>query len=185
MTLFCQDWGGLIGLRIVGEHPDHFAAVVAGNTFLPTGDQPLGKAFERWREFCLTTPTLEIGTLVARATARGLDPAVQAAYDAPFPDETYKAGARVFPALVPATPEDPAAPANRAAWASLMGFDRPFVTAFGDSDPITRGADGLLQALIPGARGQAHVTIERADHFLQEDAGEELAAAVLRTMGRA
>lgn len=184
VTLFCQDWGGLIGLRIVGEHPERFAAVVASNTFLPTGDQPLGKAFERWREFCLTTPTLEIGTLVAKGTVRGLDPAVQAAYDAPFPDETYKTGARVFPALVPASPDDPAAPANRAAWASLMRFEKPFVTAFGDSDPITRGADGLLQALIPGAHGRDHVTIERAGHFLQEDAGEELAAVVLRTMGR-
>ncbi len=184
VTLFCQDWGGLIGLRIVGEHPERFARVVAGNTFLPTGDQPLGKAFEVWREYCLTTPTLEIGSIVGKGTARGLAPAVQAAYDAPFPDDRFKAGARVFPALVPASPDDPAAPANRAAWEALMRFERPFITSFGDSDPITRGADGLLQALIPGARGQDHVTIERAGHFLQEDAGEELAAVVLRTMGR-
>lgn len=183
VTLFCQDWGGLIGLRIVGEHPERFARVVAGNTFLPTGDQPLGKAFEVWREYCLTTPTLEIGSIVGKGTARGLAAAVQAAYDAPFPDDTFKAGARVFPALVPASPDDPAAPANRAAWESLMRFEKPFVTAFGDSDPITRGADGLLQALIPGTRGQDHVTIERAGHFLQEDAGEEIAAVVLRTMG--
>lgn len=184
VTLFCQDWGGLIGLRIVGEHPERFARVVAGNTFLPTGDQPLGKAFEVWREYCLTTPTLEVGAIVGKGTARGLSADVQAAYDAPFPDDTFKAGARVFPALVPASPDDPAAPANRAAWESLMRFEKPFVTAFGDSDPITRGADGLLQALIPGTRGQSHVTIERAGHFLQEDAGAELAAVVLRTMGR-
>lgn len=184
VTLFCQDWGGLIGLRLVGERPDWFARVVASNTFLPTGDQPLGRAFEAWREFCLTTPTLDIGSIVAKGTARGLDPDVQAAYDAPFPDESYKAGARVFPKLVPASPDDPAAAANRAAWQVLMQWNKPFLTAFGDSDPITKGADMLLQSLIPGAKGQPHTTIERAGHFVQEDAGAELAQVVLRALGR-
>jgi haloalkane dehalogenase len=111
--------------------------------------------------------------------ARGMTPEVIAAYDAPFPDERYKAGARQFPSLVPATPDDPASEANRAAWKGLEGFTRPFVTAFGDSDPITRGADRALQARVPGAKGQRHVTLERAGHFLQEDVGAELAQVVI------
>jgi haloalkane dehalogenase len=174
ITLLCQDWGGLLGLRLVGEQPERFAAVVAANTFLPTGDIKPPEAFFRWREHATTTPELKIGGIVSRAVARGLAPEVVAAYDAPFPDERYKAGARAFPALVPATPDDPASEPNRRAWKTLQRFERPFVTAFGDSDPITRGGDLMLQAMIPGAKGQPHRTLARAGHFLQEDVGEEL-----------
>ena len=106
-----------------------------------------------------------------------------AAYDAPFPDETFKEGARQFPTLVPATPDDPASDANRAAWEVLERFDRPFLTAFGDSDPITGGSDAPLQARIPGAAGQAHTTIVGGGHFIQEDRGEELAAVVVDFVG--
>jgi haloalkane dehalogenase len=180
IALVCQDWGGLVGLRLVGEQPDRFARVVAANTFLPTGDQSPGEAFFRWRAFSQEVPVFPAGKIVKGACARDLAPELIAAYDAPFPDERYKAGARQFPMLVPATPDDPAAEANRRAWASLRAWSRPFLTAFGDSDPVTRGADALLQALIPGAAGQPHVTLARAGHFLQEDAGEELGEIVAR-----
>jgi haloalkane dehalogenase len=178
LTLFCQDWGGLIGLRLVAEDPDRFARVVASNTFLPTGDQKPPDAFFTWQQFSQTVPELPVGRIVAGGCARPVDPAVIAGYDAPFPDERYKAGARKFPLLVPARPDDPASDANRAAWTRLMKFTRPVLTAFGDSDPITRGADKMIQAAIPGAKGQPHVTIAKGGHFIQEDAGEELAAIV-------
>jgi haloalkane dehalogenase len=184
VTLVCQDWGGLIGLRLVAEDERRFARVVASNTFLPTGDQPLPQAFFAWRAMSQTMPKLAIGRIVAGGCARPPAPEVIAAYDAPFPDERYKAGARQFPMLVPARPDDPASAPNRAAWLRLRSFTRPFLTAFGDSDPITRGADLLLQAAIPGAEGQPHATLERAGHFSPEDAGEELAAIVADFVAR-
>jgi haloalkane dehalogenase len=176
VTLFCQDWGGLIGLRIVGEEGQRFARVVAANTFLPTGHEPVPESFHRWRRFSQETPELAVGWLVARSVVNPLPPEVQAAYDAPFPDERYKAGARQFPLLVPITPDDPAAEANRAAWRALMRWPKPFLTAFSDRDPITRGGDVLLRAAIPGARG---VTVAGGGHFLQEDCGEELGRIVV------
>jgi haloalkane dehalogenase len=178
ITLFCQDWGGLIGLRLVGEHPERFARVVASNTFLPTGDHDLGDAFRAWRKFALETPEFPIGHIVNGGSASQLGEATIAAYDAPFPSEEYKAGARAFPALVPDSPGDPAVPANLAAWDVLRAWDKPFVTAFGAEDAITRGADAPLQKLIPGAAGQPHRTIAGAGHFIQEDAGPELAALI-------
>jgi haloalkane dehalogenase len=184
LTLFCQDWGGLIGLRLVAEHPDRFARVVASNTFLPTGDQKPSQAFIAWRTFSQSVPEFPVGKIVSTGCARSVDPEVIAAYDAPFPDERYKAGARQFPLLVPASPDDPAAAPNRAAWERLRTFPRPFLTAFGDSDPITRGADARLQAAIPGAAGQPHTTIARAGHFIQEDAGEELAEVITAFVAR-
>jgi haloalkane dehalogenase len=176
ITLFCQDWGGLIGLRLVAQDPQRFARVVASNTFLPTGDETPSAAFLQWRTFSQTVPEFPVGRIVAAACARPVAPEVVAAYDAPFPDERYKAGVRQFPALVPARPDDPASAANRAAWEQLKRFERPFLTAFGDSDPITRGADARLQSLIPGCKNQPHTTIAKGGHFIQEDAGEELAA---------
>lgn len=178
ITLFCQDWGGLIGLRLVGEHPERFARVVAANTFLPTGDTPLGEGFEAWLRFSQDVPELPVGAILNGGSVRELEPEVIAAYEAPYPEERFKAGARAFPTLVPATPDDPAAPAARAAWEVLARFDKPFLTAFSDSDPVTRGADAVLQGLIPGANGQPHRTIEGGGHFLQEDAGPELAGIV-------
>jgi haloalkane dehalogenase len=178
VTLVCQDWGGLIGLRLVAEHPERFARVVAANTFLPTGDRPPGEAFLRWRRFSQETPEFPVGRIVQGGSLTKLADEVLAGYDAPFPDESYKAGARQFPALVPISPDDPAAAANRAAWESLRRFARPFLTAFSDGDPITAGAERVLQAAIPGAAGQPHTTIRGGGHFLQEDRGEELAAVV-------
>ncbi len=178
ITLVCQDWGGLIGLRLVAENPDRFARVIAANTFLPTGDSPPGEAFLRWREYSQSTPHFHVGGIIRGGCATELPAEVIAAYDAPFPDDRYTAGARQFPLLVPITPDDPAAVANRAAWAVLRRWTKPFLTAFSDLDPITRGGDRILQSEIPGAAGQPHTTITGAGHFLQEDKGEELAAVV-------
>ncbi|MCY6380532.1 haloalkane dehalogenase [Hoeflea prorocentri] len=175
ITYFGQDWGGLIGLRLVAEAPDLFARVMIGNTGLPTGDQDLGEAFKQWREYSQTTPTFNIGGIVSRGTARGMDEAVAAAYDAPYPSEEYKAGARAFPMLVPASPDDPATAAQRAAWESLRRFEKPFLTCFSDKDMIMRGGEKVFKKLIPGAAGENHFITENAGHFLQEDAGPLLA----------
>ena len=184
VLLFCQDWGGLLGLRLVAEHPDRFAAVVASNTMLPTGDHDPGDAFRAWREFSRTAEQFDIGRIVSRASKRELSSEEIAAYDAPFPDERFKAGARQFPSLVPITPDDPASAANRAAWEVLKTWQKPFVCAFGDSDPVTGGADRVLRKLIPGAEGQPRTTLEDVAHFSQEDAGPELAQIVIDVAGR-
>ena len=178
ITLVAQDWGGLIGLRIAAEHPDRFARIVAANTMLPTGDQPPGEAFLRWQKFSQTAPEFDVGRILQGATVTTLPDAVVAAYDAPFPDDTYKAAARQFPVLVPTSPDDPAAPANRRAWEVLEQWEKPFLTAFSDSDPITGGGDRIFQSRVPGTNGQPHTTITGAGHFLQEDKGEELARVV-------
>jgi haloalkane dehalogenase len=178
LTLVGQDWGGLIGLRLVAEHPERFARVVAANTYLPIGNTPPGEAFLRWRTFSQEVETFPTGFIINSGCVTDLSPEVMAAYDAPFPDESFKEGARQFPTLVPATPDDPASEANRAAWAVLDRFDRPFLTAFSDGDPITAGSDAPLQARIPGAAGQPHTTIAGGGHFLQEDKGPELARVV-------
>ncbi len=178
-VLFCQDWGGLLGLRLVAENPERFAAVVASNTMLPTGDHDPGDAFRAWREFSRTATEFDIGRIVDGGTSRSLSPEEVAAYNAPFPDDTYKAGARQFPSLVPISPEDPEAAPNRAAWEVLSRWDKPFVCAFGDSDPITGGADSVLRKLIPGTADQPHVTLKGAAHFSQEDAGVRLADVVI------
>jgi haloalkane dehalogenase len=184
IILFCQDWGGLLGLRLLAEHPERFAGVVASNTMLPTGDHDPGAGFLAWREYSQSTADLPIGKIVNGGTHRDLSEAEVAAYDAPFPDASFKAGARQFPTLVPISPDDPAAPANRAAWEVLKGFERPFVCAFGDSDPVTKGADAVLQKLIPGAAGQPHETLPGVAHFCQEDAGPRLAEIVIELSAR-
>jgi haloalkane dehalogenase len=178
LTLVAQDWGGLIGLRLVADRPDRFARVVAANTFLPTGDRDPGDAFRAWQRFSQETPSFDVGRIVSGGCTTDLSPEVIAGYDAPFPDDSYKAGARQFPLLVPSTPDDPASAANRAAWEVLRTWTKPFLTAFSDHDPITAGADRALRADIPGCQGQPHTTIEGAGHFLQEDRGEQLAGVV-------
>ncbi|MGH2813265.1 MAG: haloalkane dehalogenase [Actinomycetota bacterium] len=175
VVLFGQDWGGLIGLRLAAEDPDRFSRLVAANTFLPTGDMPATEAFMRWREYSQTHPTFDVGWLVDRACVKDLPAEVKAAYDAPFPDDTYKAGARQFPLLVPITPDDPASEPNRRAWDALARWEKPFLTVFSDSDPVTRGGDRFFQQAVPGASGQPHHTVEDAGHYLQEDKGEEIA----------
>jgi len=184
ITLVCQDWGGLIGLRVAAEHEERFARIVAANTFLPTGDSPPGEAFLRWQQFSQEVAELPVGRIVNGGCVSDLPPEVIAAYEAPFPDERHKAGARAFPALVPTRPDDPASGANRKAWEVLRRWEKPFLTAFSDSDPITRGGDRAFQTLVPGTKGQPHTTIAGAGHFVQEDKGEELAAAVVEFVAR-
>lgn len=168
ITLFCQDWGGLIGLRLVAAFPERFARVCAANTFLPAG-QGATPAFEAWLQFSQTTPVFPTPMIVNGGSVRELSEAERNAYEAPYPDETFKAGARQFPALVPVKPEMASVAENIEAWKALERFDKPFLTAFSDQDPITRGADERLQARIPGCKGQAHTTIMGGGHFLQED----------------
>ncbi len=184
ITLVCQDWGGLIGLRLAAEYAERFARIVAANTFLPTGDIPPGDAFTAWQKYSQETPDFQVGGIVRGGCVTDLSADVIAAYDAPFPDDRYKAGARQFPVLVPTSPNDPASVPNRKAWEVLSRWQKPFLTAFSDMDPITRGADRLLQAAIPGATGQPHTTIAGAGHFLQEDKGEELARVVVDFIAR-
>ena len=179
ITLVGQDWGGLIGLRLAAEDAERFARIVAANTGLPDGNHSLGEGFLRWQRFSQEVPNFHAGGIVKGGCVNDPAPEVIAAYDAPFPDDRYKAGARQFPMLVPTSPDDPAAPANRKAWEALARWQKPFLTAFSDSDPVTRGADRLFQSIIPGAKGQPHTTIVGAGHFLQEDKGPELAQVVV------
>ena len=180
VTLLCQDWGSLIGLRLVAEYPERFRRVVTANAALPDGSGPVPAAFRAWQRFARWSPWFPIGRIVAQGCVRRVAPEVRAAYDAPFPTAAYKAGARAFPRLVPTTPDDPAVPDQRRAWASLERFDRPFLTAFSDKDPIMAGNDRIFQRRVPGARGRAHTTIRDGGHFLQEDAGEALGDVVVR-----
>jgi len=179
ITLFGQDWGGLTGLRLAAENEARFARLVAANTGLPTGDQSMPEAFQRWQQFSMRISRLPIGRIIEQGCVTKLSPEMVAAYEAPFPDETYKAGARIFPQLVPTRPDDPASPANRRAWQVLRNWKKPFLTTFSDSDPITARGELIFQRLVPGAKGQPHVKIEGAGHFLQEDKGPELAQVIV------
>lgn len=177
VTLFAQDWGGLLGLRVAMEDPDRFARIVVSNTFLPVGHGAT-EGFRRWREYARTVPDFQAGKIVAKGTVGGLLPEVQAAYDAPFPDPSYQAAARAFPLLVPVEPDDPAVAANRAAWRVLEQWRKPFLTAFGDRDPVTAGLDRPFQERVPGAAGRPHVTVTGAGHFVQEDAPDRLVGII-------
>jgi len=179
VTLVCQNWGGIIGLRLVANHPDRFSRVAVANTGLPTGDRPRSKAYLDWRKFSLEVPDFDVGAIIMMGCQKSLTEDTIAAYNAPFPDDTYKEGARIFPSLVPISPDEPAAVANRKAWQVLAEFDKPFITMFSDSDPITHGGERIFQNKIPGARNQGHLTIEGGGHFLQEDCGQEFAERVL------
>jgi haloalkane dehalogenase len=178
VTLLGQDWGGLIGLRLVAENPDRFARVVAANTGLPDGRHEMPEVWWMFRNAVATAEHLDIGRFVASGCQVPISDEVRAAYDAPFPDESYKAAARAFPLLIPTTPDDPGAVANQKAWEVLSGLDLPFLCAFSDGDPITGGMAPILEKAMPGAAGRVHPTITGAGHFLQEDAGEELGRVV-------
>lgn len=184
ITLVGQDWGGLIGLRVAAEQEGRFARIVAANTGLPTGDRSMGPAFLAWQRYSQEVPDFHVGGIIKGGCASDLTPEIIAAYDAPFPDDRYKAGARQFPMLVPTAPDDPAAPANRRAWEVLTRWEKPFLTAFSDSDPITHGSDRVFQHLVPGTKNQPHTTISGAGHFLQEDKGPELAGVIVDFMAR-
>lgn len=183
-TFFGQDWGGLIGLRLVAENASRFARVVISNTGLPTGDHPLTEAFMAWQHYSKTSPDFEIGRLINAATVRELSADEIAAYDAPFPDDSYKAGARIFPSLVPTAPDDPTASANRAAWEIYERWEKPFLCCFSDRDPVTRGGDGAFLSRVPGTAGQPHETIENAHHFVQEDSPKDVARIILQAIAQ-
>ena len=186
VVLVCQDWGGLIGLRLVAAYPERFSAVVAANTMLPVGndDHPPPEAFLRWQAHSQTATEFPVGTFIQSSTTRTLSPEEVAAYDAPFPTDAHKAGARIFPALVPTRSDDPENAAQKAAWKTLSEFGKPFVTAFSDSDPITAGGDAIFQSRIPGTKNQPHTTLTGGHHFLQEDVPAEFAAVVLGVLDR-
>ncbi|MBT8088068.1 MAG: haloalkane dehalogenase, partial [Gammaproteobacteria bacterium] len=180
ITLFGQDWGSLIGLRVAAENESRFARIAVGNGGLPTGDEALPRAFFIWRAFARFSPWFPIGMILQKATVTDLADDVVAAYDAPFPSAAYKAGARAFPMLVPTTPEDPASDANRAAWTVFQNWQKPFLTTFSNRDPVTRGGDKPWQETVPGAQDREHPTIRNAGHFLQEDKGPELAEILIQ-----
>jgi haloalkane dehalogenase len=182
VTLFCQDWGSLIGLRMVAELPDRFARIVLANGGLPTGTTETPKAFKIWRAFAVYSPWFPIGRIVKSGCAMGLSPAEVAAYDAPFPSSAYKVAARLFPTFVPTTPTDPERQNNERAWEFFKQCDKPFLTLFSSRDPVTRGGHKIWQKLVPGAQGQPHSITRGAGHFLQEDKGPQVAAAVVAFM---
>lgn len=183
VTLFCQDWGSLIGLRTAAENEHRFSRIALGNGGLPTGDQKMSRAFNIWRAFARYSPWFPIGRIVQKGTITELSKEVVAAYDAPFPSFRYKAGARAFPTLVPTTTRDPARDANLAAWKVFKQWKKPFLTTFSDRDPITRGGELRWQEEVPGARNLDHVRIRDAGHFLQEDKGSELARILIDFVG--
>jgi haloalkane dehalogenase len=180
ITLFCQDWGSLIGLRVAAGNQDRFARIALGNGGMPTGDEDFPRAFKIWRAFARFSPWFPIGRIVQSGTVSELSREEIAAYDAPFPSAKYKAGARAFPTLVPTDPDNVASDDNRRAWDLLEKFDKPFLTTFSNRDPITRGGERPFRERVPGAKNQPHVRIKNAGHFLQEDKGEELAAVLAK-----
>ena len=184
VTLVGQDWGGLIGLRLAAEHPERFAHLVVANTGLPNGEQPMADIWWRFREVITTVPELNIGWFVQGGCRQLLSDEVRSGYDAPFPADEYSVGPRAMPGLVPTSPEDPAAAANKAAWAKLSVSPTPMLVAFSDSDPITGPMAAIFQREMRGAQGIDHPTIRGAGHFLQEDAGEELADHIVEFLRR-
>lgn len=182
VTLFCHDWGGLIGLRVVGENPGAFRRVVTANTSLPTGAERKSDAYLEWRALSQSVPEFPVGQLVKGGCHSELTDDVVAAYDAPFPDEAYKAGVRQLPMLVPISIDDPEHAANRRAWEVLANFDRPWLTLFSDQDAITRHGERIFQSRVKGAQGQPHALVAGAGHFLQEDKGVEVAQKVVEFM---
>ena len=181
IVLFGQDWGSFIGLRIAGEQPERFARIMIADGFLPTAARPMPLGFKAWRTFAVRTPVFPAGRIVQVGTVTKVGREVRAGYDAPFPSRAYQAGARAFPRLVPTDPDDVAVPANRAAWESLGTFERPFLAVFGTNDPVLGKADQWLIRHVPGAKGQPHDRI-RGGHFIQEDAGPELARRMIDWM---
>jgi len=179
ITMVCHDWGGLLGLRLLAEHPDRFRRVVATNTVLHTGDQgDMGPFYVQWLQFSQRAHPFEPGAVVERGTVTDLAPAVRAAYDAPFPSEDHLQGVRRFPLLIPISPDDEAAPANRKAWEVLETLRTPFLCAFSDRDHVLGQAHKPMRERIPGAQGRPHTTITNAGHFVQEDQGPQLAAVI-------
>lgn len=179
VTLFCQDWGSLIGLRLAAEAPQRFDRIVLANGGLPTGTMAVPRAFKIWRAFARYSPWFPIGRIVKSGCVDGLTPQEVAAYDAPFPTRRHRVAARLFPSFVPTTPDDPERARNEAAWEVFKRWDKPFLTLFSNRDPVTRGGHRIWQERVPGAQGQPHAVTRGAGHFLQEDRGPEVARAIV------
>ena len=177
ITLVCQDWGSLLGLRLAAENEARFKAIVVGNGMLPTGEEKIPTAFKYWKAFALNSPWFPIARIIEFGSFKSFSKDERRAYDAPFPNSKYKAGSRAFPALVPVDTNNPATEANKQAWKILEKWEKPFLTTFSNGDPITRGGDKYMQERIPGAKGMKHITL-KGGHFLQEDSGTEFAMAV-------
>lgn len=175
ITLFCQDWGGIFGLCLLAEHPDRFARVIAANTGLPEG-QGSNPFLDNWLAYSQSVDELPIDVLMDAITTRSLTDEEKRAYLAPYPDGGYQTAPKRLPVLIPLQPDNPGVPQCKATWAFLETFDKPFLTIFGDADAIAYAAGSHLafQRRVPGAAGQPHHVIEGANHFLQEDAPEEL-----------
>ncbi|EMP57555.1 haloalkane dehalogenase [Marinobacter santoriniensis NKSG1] len=178
ITLVCQNWGSLLGLRLAAEHADRFSRIIVGNGMLPTGENRVPTVFTLWKTFAAHSPWFPVARIVQLGTERTLSKAEMAAYEAPFPSAEFKAGARAFPRLVPLSPDDPVSAANQATWKALEKWRKPFITCFSSGDPITRGGDRYMQRRIPGAHGQPHITL-RGGHFLQEDSPEAFARIII------
>ena len=178
ITLFCQDWGSLIGLRVAAENQERFARIVLANGGLPTGEAKMPDFFYKWQKFAKYSPFFPIGTIVEKGVRASMTKAEVAAYNAPYPKSKYKKATRAMPQLVPTTPDNPAAQANKAAWEIFENWQKPFLTAFSNKDPITRGGEKVWQEKVPGAKNQKHITIDGAGHFLQEEKGPELAQVI-------
>jgi haloalkane dehalogenase len=179
LTLFCQDWGSLIGLRMAAEAPERFDRIALANGGLPTGATPVPAAFKVWRAFARYSPWFPTGRIVKAGCINGLNPREVAAYNAPFPSAGYRVAARLFPGFVPTTPDDPERRNNERAWELFKRWEKPFLTLFSNRDPVTRGGETIWQKLVPGAQGQPHAVIRDAGHFLQEDKGAEVAQAIV------
>ncbi|MBP6699964.1 MAG: haloalkane dehalogenase [Halioglobus sp.] len=182
ITLVCQDWGSLIGLRLAAESPDRFARILLSNGGLPTGTGA-PPAFRIWRAFSRYSPWFPVGRIVQGGTRRKLSAAEIAAYDAPFPDSSYKSAVRVYPSLVPVEAHLPSVAENQRAWTVFEQWQQPFICCFSDGDPITRGGDARFRQRIPGAQGQAHTTL-RGGHFIQEDDPQNFARLAIEACGR-
>jgi haloalkane dehalogenase len=180
ITMFCQDWGSLIGLRIAAQNQNRFSRIILANGGLPAPTQTskMPKAFKKWLAFSKYSPILPIGKIIQLGTYKTLPKNIIKGYTAPFPSSKYKAGARIFPSLVPMTPDDPETVPNQKAWEIFSKWDIPFLTAFSNKDPITRGGASIFQNKVPGAKGLNHLIIKNAGHFLQEEKGEEIAKII-------
>src|ERR1700759_2489109 len=179
VTMVGPDWGGLIGLRLAAENPERIARIVVANTGLPTGDLPMPEIWWKFREAIQGAPEIQVGRFVEAGCRQPMSDEIGAGYDAPFHDETYKVAARAMPGLIPTAPDDPASEPNRAAWKALCDSTTPMLVAFSDSDPITGAMAPIFSSQMRGAAGIEHPVIANAGHFLQEDAGKQLAAEIV------
>lgn len=179
VTLFCQDWGSLIGIRVLIDNTDLFQRLIVANGGLPTGEHGANDAFKAWLDYSQNVEDFHVGGIIKGGCAEALSKEVVAAYDAPFPHDGYKEGARIFPALVPISTDNPEAAANKKGWEVLQKWDGKVLTLFSDKDPVTAGGAKPFRKLLPGAKDQPHETIEGGGHFLQEDKGELVAEKIV------